>query len=64
MEIDEELLQQAQRALDTKTFRETVEAAFLEVLRHEARRDEVEALAKMKGLELDDPEVMAGAWRP
>lgn len=63
VEIDEELLKQAQRVLATSTIRETIEHAFLEVVRAEARRQEVEALSTMRGMELGDPEVMAGAWR-
>ena len=40
-----------------------MEEAFLEVLRERARREEVEALTGMEGMDLDDKEVMAGAWR-
>jgi len=40
-----------------------VEEAFLEVLRERARREEVEALTTMRGMDLDDDEVMSGAWR-
>jgi hypothetical protein len=40
-----------------------MEQAFLEVLRERARREEIEAVANMRGMDLDDPAVMAGAWR-
>ena len=63
VEINVELLQEAQRILRTATLRETIEQAFRQILKAEARREEIEALAKMRGMELDDPEVMAGAWR-
>ncbi len=63
VEIDDELLEAAKRILDTSTIRETVEEAFRDVLRTEARRQEVKALTRMKDLDLADPEVMAGAWR-
>lgn len=63
VKINEELLAEVQRILATKTVRETVEEAFREVVRAQARRDEARALAKMEGLELDNPAVMAGAWR-
>ena len=43
--------------------KDTVEAALREVARVEARRLEVEALSRMNGLDLADPEIMAGAWR-
>lgn len=63
VEIDEELFEEARRILGTDTLKDTVEGAFLEVVRDAARRREVEALGAMEGMELDDPEVMEGAWR-
>jgi Arc/MetJ family transcription regulator len=63
LEVDVELLDEVRRALGTTTLKETVEEAFLEVLRERARREEIEALQSMSVMELDDPEVMAGAWR-
>ena len=63
LEINEELLEAVKLVLETTTVKDTVEQAFLEVLRSEARRQEIEALTSMKGLDLADPEVMAGAWR-
>ena len=63
VEIDEQQLAAAQRILATRTIRETIEAAFRELVRAQARRDEVSALRTMEGLDLADPEIMAGAWR-
>ncbi len=63
LEVNEELLGEVRRILGTSTIRETVEEAFLEVLRAHARRAEVNALASMRGMDLDDPEAMASAWR-
>jgi len=63
VEIDEGLLEEVRRILGTSTLRETVEEAFLEVLREHARREEVAALGEMRGMDLDDPDVMASAWR-
>ena len=63
VEIDTTLLSKVQDVLKTSTIRDTVEEAFLEVLRARARREEVEALASMKGTDLADPDVMSGAWR-
>ncbi len=63
VEIDESLLNRARDALGTSTLKETVEEAFLEVLRERARRDEVLALTTMRGMDLDDDQVMAKAWR-
>ena len=61
--IDEELLAAAQAVLDTKTVKDTIERAFLEVVRVRAREEEVEALSSLQGMDLDSDEVMAGAWR-
>ena len=60
VEINEELLAAAQRILSTATIKETIEEAFREVLRVQARREEIEAL---RGMDLVDPDVMCGAWR-
>lgn len=63
VEINKDLLSAVQRVLATATIKDTIEEAFREVLRVEARRAEVEALAAMRGSDLSDPEVMARAWR-
>jgi Arc/MetJ family transcription regulator len=63
VEINEELLTAVQRVLSTATLKDTIEQAFREVLRAEARREEVEALATMRGMDLLDEDVMSGAWR-
>ena len=64
VEINQELLVAVQRVLSTTTIKDTVEQAFREVLRAEARREEVEALAGMNGMDVSVPAVMSGAWRP
>jgi len=61
--IDSELFESAQKALGTNSLRETIEQAFLEVLKARARRSEIEALEQMRGMDLADPVIMAGAWR-
>lgn len=63
VDINEELLEAARRILATTTVKETVEEAFREVVRAEARREEVDALSEMRGMDLDDPEIMSQAWR-
>jgi Arc/MetJ family transcription regulator len=63
VEINEELLAAVQRILGTTTVKDTIEEAFREVVKEEARRQEVEALTRMEGLDLADPEVMSGVWR-
>ncbi|HVG09614.1 MAG TPA: hypothetical protein VNM67_18070 [Thermoanaerobaculia bacterium] len=63
VEINEDLLTAVQRVLSTGTLKDTIEQAFREVLRAEARREEVEALSTMRGMDLSDEKVMSGAWR-
>jgi Arc/MetJ family transcription regulator len=63
VEINEELVAAVQRVLSTTTLKETIEEAFREVLRAEARREEVEALSTMSGMDLADQDVMSRAWR-
>jgi len=61
--LDERKLAKARRLLGTKGIKDTVERALDEVIAFEARRLAVEQLRTMAGLDLDDPEVMASAWR-
>lgn len=61
--IDERLLAAVQAALETKTVKDTIEQAFLEVLRARARVEEVEALSTLSGMDLADADVMSKAWR-
>lgn len=63
VEINEELVIAVQRVLSTATLKDTIEEAFREVLRAEARREEVEALSTMSGMDLADQDVMSRAWR-
>lgn len=63
VEIDDELLATVQRVLGATTLAGTIDEAFREVLRIEARREEVHALSRMQGMDLTSPAVMAGAWR-
>jgi Arc/MetJ family transcription regulator len=61
--IDERKLAKARRLLGTKGIKDTIERALDEVIAYEARRLAVEQLRTMEGLDLDDPKVMAKAWR-
>jgi Arc/MetJ family transcription regulator len=63
IEISEELLSAVQEVLCTETLKETIEEAFREVLRAEARRKEVQALSTMRGMDLTDQSVMSRVWR-
>lgn len=64
VEINEELLSAVQRILATTTVQETVEEAFREILRVDARREEIKALTTMQGSDIADQMIMTQAWRP
>jgi hypothetical protein len=53
----------AKDILGTKTLTDTVDAALSEVVKLKQRRDLLELLSTPGALELDDPDVLAGAWR-
>ena len=63
VEIDERLIEEAKILLGTESTRGTINSALREVVRMDARRQEIRARAEMDGLELYDSEVMANAWR-
>jgi Arc/MetJ family transcription regulator len=61
--LDDAKLRRARKVLGTKGIRDTIDRALDEVLAVDARRRLVERIRTMKGLDLDNAEVMAGAWR-
>lgn len=61
--LDDAKLRRARKVLGTKGIRDTIDRALDEVIALDARRRLVERLRTMKGLDLDNTEVMAGAWR-
>ena len=63
VDIDDELLQEASAILEARTMKETVNRALESVVLVARRRSHAERLEVMRGLDLDDPKVMAGAWR-
>jgi Arc/MetJ family transcription regulator len=63
LEIDEDLLARASAILGTRGLKATVRRALEEVVAREARRRFAERPQARDGLELDDPDVMARAWR-
>lgn len=62
-EVDFDKVASAKEILGTRTLTETVDAALDEVIRLKQRQRLVELLFTRGRLELDDPEVMSGAWR-
>ena len=63
VDVDDRLLGQVRDVLGTSSIKETIDGALREVVRVEARRQEIRALAAMDGLDLAYEQVMAKAWR-
>jgi hypothetical protein len=62
-EVDFDKVDAARRVLGTKTLTDTVDAALDEVVKREQRRQLVELFHTPGLLALNNPDVMAGAWR-
>ena len=62
-EVDFDKVQSAKEILGTRTLTDTVDAALDEVIKLQQRRHLLEMLFTPGRLQLDDPDVMARAWR-
>ena len=63
VDIDDELLEAAKALLGAATMKEAVNRSLEAVVLADRRRRHADRLEAMRGLELDDPNVMSGAWR-
>lgn len=63
IDVDDDLLTRAARALGTATKKDTVNAALAEVVKAELRRRHLDHLEAGGLPDLSDPEVMDRAWR-
>jgi Arc/MetJ family transcription regulator len=63
VDIDDGLLEAASAVLGSRSAKEAVNRSLEAVVVTARRRDHASRLATMKGLDLDRPEVMNGAWR-
>lgn len=63
VDIDDDLLEEATRLLGARTMKEAVNRSLETVVLLARRRRHADRLARMRGLDLDDPKVMSGAWR-
>jgi Arc/MetJ family transcription regulator len=64
VEIDPELLDAAKSFLGTTTIKDTIDRALREIVRTQVTGEHLRDMHTLEGLDLDDPEVMAHAWRP
>ncbi|MHB8511904.1 MAG: type II toxin-antitoxin system VapB family antitoxin [Actinomycetota bacterium] len=63
VDIDDQLLEEASAILGASTMKETVARALESVVLTDRRRRHVQRLKSMKGIDLNKPKVMSGAWR-
>jgi Arc/MetJ family transcription regulator len=63
IEVDEELVDAASAILGTRGLKATVQRALEEVVAYDARARFVDRLQIMQGLDFDNPDVVAQAWR-
>lgn len=63
LEVDFAKVESAKEILGTHTLTDTLDAALDEVIKLKQRESLVEMLFTPGYVELDDPAVMAGAWR-
>lgn len=63
IDVDEQYLAAAQAALHTETKKDTVNAALREVIALAARRRDLQRLRSGSLADLEDDDVMRGAWR-
>jgi len=61
--VDDDLLRRTSAVLGTHGLRATVDRSFREALALRARREELDALRNMEGIDLDNTEVVNKAWR-
>jgi len=63
VDIDDSLLAEATAVLEASTMKEAVNRSLEAVVVAARRRQHADRLAAMRGLDLDKPKVMSGAWR-
>ena len=63
VDIDDALLAAASEVLGTSTMKDAVNRSLESVVLAARRRRHADRLEAMRGLDLDEPSVMSGAWR-
>lgn len=63
VDIDDSLLAEASAVLGASTMKEAVNRSLESVVLAARRRQHADRLEAMRGLDLDKPKVMLGAWR-
>jgi Arc/MetJ family transcription regulator len=63
VDIDVDALEEARRILGVDSYKDTVNAGLREIIAAAARRREVERFTDPEPHDVDDPDVVAAAWR-
>ena len=63
VDIDVDALEEARRILGVESYKDTVNAGLREIIATAARRREVERFTDLEPHDIDDPDVVATAWR-
>lgn len=63
VDIDTEALEEARRILGVESYKDTVNAGLREIIAAAARRREIERFTDPRPRDIDDPEIVATAWR-
>lgn len=63
IDIDVEALEEAKRILGLGSYKETVNAGLHEIIATAARRREIERFTSTDQHDVEDPDVIASAWR-
>jgi len=63
VDIDVEILEEAKRILGLGSYKETVNAGLREIIAAAARRREIERFTSTDEHDVEDPDMIASAWR-
>ena len=63
VDIDVDALEEARRILGVESYKDTVNAGLREIIAAAARRREVQRFTDPQPSDIDDPDVVATAWR-
>ena len=63
VDIDIEALEEARQILGGTSYKDTVNAGLREIIASQARRREVQRFTDPDPRDVDDPEIVASAWR-
>ena len=63
VDIDVDALEEARRILGVESYKDTVNAGLREIIAAAARRRQVQRFTDPQPSDVDDPDVVASAWR-